>query len=114
MIDGLRIGRRLGRLVVLGHALLEGLDALREVAHQLDEILPRPPNSSITTTTTTIQCQMLNEPIAILRRNALLLLGLPFDLLWKLGLRSGKNKDLTARGTAGLSRFAAIITAGGR
>src|SRR5580698_4761781 len=29
------------------------------------EILPRPPNSSRNSTTTTIQCQILNEPIGL-------------------------------------------------
>ncbi len=55
-----RLGRR--HVVVLGHALLEGLDPLRHVTHQIGDLAPRP-NSRSTTASTMIQCQMLNEPM---------------------------------------------------
>src|SRR5829696_2956886 len=64
------------------------------------EILPRP-NSSRTTAITTIQCQMLSEPILHPSKHAA---GDPAQSLGKLGSGGGKNKDLS-RVKSALTRY---------
>jgi len=82
MIDRLGIALRRLRFggLVLGHALLERLDALRKSAHQRRD-LSAPPNSSRITATTTIQCQMLMEPIG----------NPPRPRLWRFPPNSGRT-----------------------
>src|SRR4051812_44019322 len=55
------------------------------------EILPRP-NNSRTTAITTIQCQMLSEPILHPSKHAA---GDPAQSFPKVGSGGGKNKDLS-------------------
>src|SRR6187397_3202774 len=55
------------------------------------EILPRP-NGSRTTAITTIQCQMLSEPILHPSKHAA---GDPAQSSRKVGAGGGKNKDLS-------------------
>ncbi len=90
IVRALRSRRGFGDLLVLLHALLERLDALGDVAHQIGN-LALPPNSSNATAPTTSQCQIDIEPM-----EKLLILQRP-DLPASVGAKVlegvGKNKE---------------------
>src|SRR5579884_657242 len=84
-----------GSLFAVSSSAMPFLKALMPPATSLisSEILPRP-NSSITTTMTISQCQILNEPIG----NSSAATGLaPAYVTRKLGFGRGKNKEFSAR-----------------
>src|SRR5689334_2434079 len=91
-----RVGSELGGcagVVAVSSSDMPFLKALMPFATSpiISEILPRPPNSSMTSTPTTSQCQMLTPPMAILLRLFGAVLGC--DLAANLGMSGRENKN---------------------
>jgi hypothetical protein len=106
VIDGLhRFGRLFGLLGIVLHALLEGLDALRDVAHQVRNLAATEQQQDHCDHDDPVPNAKRTHPATLQKRDG----RLPAKLWRKVGPRGVKNKDPCRGKSLSRLRIMAII-----